>query len=342
MGQCKLEAASGTGEFGELGEARQVGRRTLIPVRFEHVLTTKASVAIGIDVAEERKGLDVVVISRDRRIVVSKGKATVADVAALVTELRPDVVCIDSPSGWSSSGRSRAAERELRKLGITAFPTPPDPGDHAFYRWMRVGFSLYAGLAGSHDLFTGGILVGTAAEVFPEASAVLLAGRLRSAHDTKLQFRGRVLEEHGIETASLPTVDRIDAALGALTGLLALEGRRSIVGDPAEGVILLPVSPLPGARLVRAESSPSNPPPPVPTPEASVLTAQLCLCGCGATVRRRFLPGHDAKLKSRLHGQHAPGDVNATKQLEVLGWTHARSGEVASTADDGVPRTHVR
>lgn len=28
--------------------------------------------------------------------------------------------------------------------------------------------------------------------------------------------------------------------------------------------------------------------------------ARRCECGCGAPVRRRFLPGHDAKLKGRL------------------------------------------
>ena len=137
---------------------------------------------------------------------------------------------------------------------------------------------------------------GTAAEVFPEASAVLLEGRLRSADEPKREFRRRVLERHGVDTTLLPTVDRIDAAVGALTGLLAMEGQRTTVGDPDEGVILLPVAVLPTVALQRAGGGIA--------PRSGVgvsqgvtdVTVGECLCGCGAPVRRRFLPGHDAKL----------------------------------------------
>jgi len=76
------------------------------------------SVAVGIDVAEERKGLDLVAIDGDRRVVTRFSRATIAQAAATVAKIRPDVVCIDSPPAWASSGRSRAAEREFRQLGI--------------------------------------------------------------------------------------------------------------------------------------------------------------------------------------------------------------------------------
>ena len=70
-----------------------------------------------------------------------RARLTVAGAVALVLgELQPAVVCIDSPSGWSISGPSRLAERELHPLGISAFACGPDPGPHPFYRWMRVGF----------------------------------------------------------------------------------------------------------------------------------------------------------------------------------------------------------
>ena len=59
---------------------------------------------------------------------------------------------------------------------------------------------------------------------FPEASAVLLEGRLRSKDEPKVRFRRRVLADRGIDTAGLRTGDAVDAALAALTGLLALEG----------------------------------------------------------------------------------------------------------------------
>jgi predicted nuclease with RNAse H fold len=209
------------------------------------------SVSVGVDVAEERKGLDVVAVDGERRVTATLRRATVAQATMQIAELRPDVVCIDSPPAWAISGRSRLAERQLRQLGITAFATPTDPGAHAFYRWMRVGFSLFDAIADSYPRFRGGDVRGTAAEVFPEASAVLLRGRLRGAHEPKGAFRRRALEDNGIDTVDLTTLDAVDAALAALTGTLALEGEFSTVGDPDEGVVLLTGSALPSGRLLR-------------------------------------------------------------------------------------------
>jgi hypothetical protein len=47
--------------------------------------------------------------------------------------------------------------------------------------------------------------------------------------------------------------------LAALTGLIALEGRHSGVGDPEEGVILLPVRPLPLTPLPKSGRSTFGP-----------------------------------------------------------------------------------
>ena len=276
--------------------------------------------AVGIDVAEERKGLDLVALDGDRHLVASVGKLTVGELARKVlSEIYPTIVCIDAPSGWSISGKSRAAERELRPLGINAFSTPPDPGDHTFYRWMRVGCSIYEALSPTYSLYRGATLSGCAAEVFPEASAVLLAGELRPGGVTKSAFRRWVLSSHGVGEAVLPTVDRVDAALGALTGILALEGTYTTVGNPDEGVMLVPVRQLPGSPLERSRS-PGDGGQPRTKHSAPVTGSIRCLCGCGATVRRRFLPGHDAKLKARLMRAQAEGDRGATERLRDLGW----------------------
>lgn len=51
-----------------------------------------------------------------------------------------------------------------------------------------------------------------------------------------------------------------------------------------------------------------------------------CECGCRAITRRgsRFLPGHDAKLKSKLRNAVKKGNANAKahaqKELKVRGW----------------------
>jgi hypothetical protein len=130
----------------------------------------------------------------------------------------------------------------LAQLGIASYPTGADPGDHRFYRWMRVGMSLFQRLEGTYPLFRGRDLRGTAVEVFPNASAMLLAGRDRRPDETKNAFRRAVLTSQGVDQSALPNIDRVDAALAALTGLLALRGGWTAVGDPAEGLILLPVS----------------------------------------------------------------------------------------------------
>lgn len=214
-------------------------------------------VSVGVDIAEERKGLDLVALDSARRVVASHGRLSVSDVRRQVLELGASIVCIDAPSGWSTSGTSRQAERCLRQLGISSFATGPDPGDHPFYAWMRVGFRLFDELSDVYPLYRGGGVDRTTAEVFPAASAFLLAGELRPKHETKNRFRRRVVRGCGLENASLPNIDRVDAALAALTGLEALAGRSSWVGDPDEGVVLLP-TPLPEIPLSRhsAESSP--------------------------------------------------------------------------------------
>jgi hypothetical protein len=51
-------------------------------------------------------------------------------------------------------------------------------------------------------------------------------------------------------------------------------------------------------------------------------TKPECECGCGdRTGGGRFLPGHDARLKSALVTAALSGDRRAATKLEALGWT---------------------
>ena len=203
-------------------------------------MSSETAVAVGIDVAELRKGLDLVGLDRDRNVLVTRGRLSLDEVAEITLSLRPAVVCVDSPSGWSTSGPSRLAERQLARIGIQSYRTGPDPGDHPFYRWMRVGFEVFKRLAPVYPLYRGGPVAGTAAEIFPHASACLLSGRLRPRDVPKERFRRTVLREAGVSEDQLESSDRVDAALGALTGLMGLEGEHSAAGDPSEGIILIP------------------------------------------------------------------------------------------------------
>jgi hypothetical protein len=91
---------------------------------------------------------------------------------------------------------------------------------------------------------------GSAIEVFPHASAVVLRGTLPpsgwlKSQSAKASWRLEVLQRCGIATAQVASLDLIDAARGALTGLLALEGCFRTVGDsrPEDGIMVLPNTP---------------------------------------------------------------------------------------------------
>lgn len=71
-------------------------------------------------------------------------------------------------------------------------------------------------------------------------------------------------------------------------------------------------------------------------------TVPSCQCGCGATTKGgRFLPGHDAKLKSSLVEAALSGSKRAANKLEALGWTKfldaARARQTPKGAGEGAP-----
>jgi Protein of unknown function (DUF429) len=92
------------------------GSNAAMPHAFGIKDSSRAPASIGIDVAESRKGLDLVALDRERLIAAAESRLTVDEVVGTVVSLRPAVACIDSPSGWSRSGRSRLAERQLARL----------------------------------------------------------------------------------------------------------------------------------------------------------------------------------------------------------------------------------
>jgi predicted nuclease with RNAse H fold len=235
-----------------------------------------------------------------------------------VSELGPDVVAIDAPPGWASSGRSRLTERELRLFGIQCFNTPSDArmAQHPFYEWMTVGFEVFRALHASFPRYRSGSVRGTAIEVFPHATAVVLAGCLPPRGVPTHAWRREVLAAKGIDPRGLRSADQVDAALAALTGRLALERRFSAPGDPREGQIVLPVVALP-ARPYRRGAAPAR-----SDGQASLPGMSACACGdpgCAAMTAREFAPGHDAKRKSALWALARSGQ-EAADELRRRGW----------------------
>lgn len=270
--------------------------------------------ALGIDVAVQGgRGLDLVLLDGGPAPAAIAPRATRADLTRLLREWAPTIVAVDAPPRWAAAGRSRLTEVELGRLNIHAVRTPS--AEHAtdpHFDWMREGIAAFEVLAEhGYRLATGPPYEGRAIEVFPHATATVLAGCLPPSGMRKRAWRERVLRLQGIRTDQLRTTDQLDAALAALTGLHVLAGRESHLGDPAEGVIVLPVvAPAPRYRPGTIADDP---------------TATLfAWCACGACDRqvpagREFAPGHDAKRKSTLWRRARDGH-DAVEELRRRGW----------------------
>ncbi len=117
-------------------------------------------------------------------------------------------------------------------------------------------------------------------------------------------------------TDDLRTADQVDAALAALTGILALRGSFIAPGDPDEGLIVLPVIDLPTRPYPRAAREI------LPEPQPALPGFRPCRCGdpqCAALTSREFAPGHDAKRKSILW-QVARYGNEAVRELGERNW----------------------
>jgi predicted nuclease with RNAse H fold len=267
--------------------------------------------SLGVDVSVNH-GLDLVLVDENLGIVERAAKVPVVEFAGIVRRQQPDVIAIDSPPAWALVGKSRTAEKQLLRLGISIYSAPTDPGIHRFYDWMRVGFEVFASVFATHPLYREGKNVAnTAIEVFPHASAVAIASSLPPAGSSKVRWRRELLRTIGMDIAQLGSLDQVDAALAAVTGIAALRGEFVAVGNPAEGVIVLPTPALPsgGYRAPQGAATTSVP----------RRVERSCGCGCGAPVKSRFLPGHDAKLRSQLLRSVREG-IRAEARLAELGW----------------------
>lgn len=281
--------------------------------------------ALGIDIGV-RRGLDLAGLDEDLvplasrvAVEVEPGGIRIPELKAAIEEAAPDVVAIDSPPGWATRGASRLTERELRLFGIHSYGTPTkDRGTHhEFYEWMRVGFEAFrvAERCG-YRRYGEGAARGMAIEVFPHASAVVLAGCLPPAGTTKRAWRTDVLEAAGVAVSSVRNLDQVDAALAALTGLYAAAGRVTALGDPTEGVIVLPTRRLPAPPYRRCDRRPTV------DPQARLPGMRPCACGepgCTRLTAREFAQGHDAKRKSALWRAAREGH-DAVTELRRRGW----------------------
>jgi len=173
-------------------------------------------VVVGIDVGGPRKGFHAVAL----RGGVYLEKFAALDAQSILLwchQLNAKVVGIDAPCRWSTTGKSRRAERELAAEGISCFSTPTRQSaeNRDFYRWMLTGAELFRLLESNYQLFDGGNAAPgrMCFETFPQAVACALSGKIVSAKQKRV-VRRELLREAQIDTTALTNIDMVGSQTG--------------------------------------------------------------------------------------------------------------------------------
>jgi predicted nuclease with RNAse H fold len=211
----------------------------------DNLSTLKSPPVAGIDVGGCLKGFHAVLLQNGEFWDTFQNKNP-ASIFKWCLQHGVEIVGVDAPCGWSLSGSSRLAERELKLFGrkIPCFMTPTldraKQNQMKFYEWVFNGERLYQELIQSYTLFKGERNPGkTCFETFPQAISCALEGRLIPAK-LKLKLRPKVLRKKGYHIDILSNIDLIDAALCAVSAYEFYKGNFQQFGDIREGFILIP------------------------------------------------------------------------------------------------------
>jgi len=207
-------------------------------------MSLNGPVVVGIDVGGEKKGFHAVAL---RDGVFEKATSTnPAEILEWCLHLKARIVAVDAPCGWSQSGPSRKAERDLKlgekKIQIFATPTRAQALAHKkrFYDWVFNGERLYKLLVPRYPLYDGKRRKGQCCfETFPHGIVCALAGRI-VVTKPKATNRRKVLIARGYDVSYLANIDYIDAALCAVAAEEFRQCHFTPFGREDEGFIVLP------------------------------------------------------------------------------------------------------
>ena len=167
------------------------------------------------------------------------------EILAAIEGARSALVLVDAPLSLPKGRQNindrsgphfRECDRELRRLGIRFFPLTLGPMRILTERGMRL----------AAELRTRGYRV---EEGYPGGAQDLLGIPRKQAGPDRLQAALRKLGLEGDLARRPLTHDELDAATLAWTGHQFLEGKARTIGDPTEGIMILPG---PWHRRIRA------------------------------------------------------------------------------------------
>jgi predicted nuclease with RNAse H fold len=183
----------------------------------------------GIDVGGTKKGFHLVVLHGSAVLCVASSLEA-RELHQHCLQFKVSVVGIDAPSQWGVEGIGRTAEREMARERISCFATPTLERANAsisgFYEWMFNGNRVYEVFADTHPILRTDRYSGEPAtfETFPHAITCALLGRDVASAKQKRTQRRRLLEELGLDTTQLKSIDSLDAALCAVTAQRLISG----------------------------------------------------------------------------------------------------------------------
>ena len=203
-------------------------------------------ITIGIDVGGSRKGFHAVALTGGAYAAKLHSCNEQEIVDWCRERIGASLIAIDAPCRWSPEGRRRPCERDMGQLGIDCFATPTlaqaERHPSNYYGWMLRGAALVQALETSHPLLTSLTRTDLRScfETFPHAITWHGRGGNAQARQKRAQ-RLALLQQAGIDTNPLSSIDLIDAALCALTAHHLASGQPCrAYGEPNSGLIVVP------------------------------------------------------------------------------------------------------
>ncbi len=194
----------------------------------------RTTLVVGVDLAGSPRRITGICLLRGLTVVSYASVRTDEEVLSFIENAKPALVAIDAPLGLPRGRKSleerspfhfRLSDLELRKRGIRFFPLTLSP--------MRM--LTDRGMSLKKAIEKRGIPV---IEIYPGAAQDIWKISRKQGGLAKLR---RGLERIGLKGLGKEmNGDELDAVSGALVGRLYLQGRAEVLGDVAEGAIIVP------------------------------------------------------------------------------------------------------